>query len=1179
MSEQQPQKQTPDQLDQDLLSEEQGPQYEIVEEEPQAHVGTPFHHDSESSVSNWATAQRVDSDPTDFTKAVASSYEALGDFGSKTTEEKTEAASESTEPSTVDSIDKGLGKGNVAPKPEEDVDAAREAVKKSLESEEEATEEPTADKRAEASAKIGQTAEAAARPVKQHRSKQDRKTRGQDASRGANARAEARGEAKRAAKAAAAAEAPQTPPIMGEGGVKNEKQAKQTVVTEGTDGQQYVTEPTTQPPKRARVSAEDVKATVGPAPEAIIPTQPEAPEEPVAPAEERKVVSGTIVPGSYGSAERSAKEFNSLVTDSADFLDMDLNADAPKPVEGPTTEEVKVKSKPEEPVTTTAPEDIDDDVLAAMGGADTGRPAKRGGRKGKNAHREETPEAATTSTAPVSEPEASRRPSPADMPGARKKGKGPTPASMPRRRPTTHAVNGEAPDAHAPEAPKAPAAEKPAAPSEEVPVAKPEAETTREKWVFEGAMATKVSDRYLEDSDNEDRAMVNPEKGYMGVFDGMGGHAKGGEAAEEARNYFEKHLGDRPQFDTVDDAKAYMNDLMLGAHRAVESAGQNDGEKRRATTANVAMIEVIDGQAYAIIGNAGDSLLFVSRDGEFGQVSQNQSTNDPTSSHPDRFNLVTNSLGGSEKPYSPIDPDHKNAWAYNDQVVAIKLKPGDKLISVSDGITGDAKSEALSPEELEDAFGKNNPEEVANRLIEVSSGFDKKTDDKTVSVLFVHSEVAAQPTDETSSDDAPEYETEEVNDEVKRILKKYENGLDVNNDADESSSEEEPEEVSDLEAELLKTAGERDTRTPEEVEAADEAEAQAKEAAKATAIADDTLGSMHNSARNRLGGFGDRSRGLGSMALGGENTSWADELFNDADDLDDERSPLDVLSREPLDDPFGYLYRDSADTNPEATSSDNEKDDDDDENNGDDGDAGRSLADDLLGDADFEPVRRNRRERVGAAFRTGWDKARTYFTGRDNDRSISDRDRRIAGRQLKVVAGAVGATVLAGALFSGLAGGDTASEGPKHVGKGPSASAEKTPGAKVDSGNTESKPKESLTDTGSDKKESKKPRATVDDDHRHEHGTGTGSIAHTFDVGRETVKVSADNEVVVTLKQGGTVWDALDKIGDELHINHSDEDVAETIQSMHLKPGQDRQMKVGSSYTFKVQGGKLVAKK
>ncbi len=244
-------------------------------------------------------------------------------------------------------------------------------------------------------------------------------------------------------------------------------------------------------------------------------------------------------------------------------------------------------------------------------------------------------------------------------------------------------------------------------------------------------------------------------------------------------------------------------------------------------------------------------------------------------------------------------------------------------------------------------------------------------------------------------------------------------------------------------------------------------------------------------------------------------------------------------------------------------------------NASDDDDAGIDILNGVGEDnGSEEPVGPNRRERLGMAFRNNWNKARAmvrrsneepdeYSTRSRND---SDRSPRHGTLFMTGVSLAAGAAVLG--LVSSSANSGAESSLHDHVSSKPKASAPVTPGAKVDGGKPEGKPS---ADT------------SRDNDHRHEHGSGNTSTtpkARTIHAGNEDLKISADgSEVTIRLDQGGTVWDGLDHAEQELHLSGGDTSTAEAVQSMHLKPGQDRDMKVGSSYTFKVQGGKLVAKK
>jgi hypothetical protein len=756
-------------------------------------------------------------DPADFRTVVAN----LPEFETEPHEPYENSSEDNAVDSAVDAVDKGLGKsGNAEPKPEEDVETARQRVAEAQA--DEAGEEPigpTATQRADASAKMRQVAQGAASRVKRDQRRAETRTKAHDA--------------------------PGSTGIIGEAGVTDEKATTKTKLAEGTDGQQYVTEPTTEAPQRARVP-KDAATKAKPVPEAVIPS---AEPEQEAPVKEATVLEGVVTAGSSAEDE---DRFRDDIMKAAVRAGMTKEQFlGPEPTTEAPVDADKAPEAEEAATTRTSEEQIDDEVLAAMGGYDEDRPAKR---RGKKARRE-----AERAAEPVAE-EATEAPAPE---AAAPRSSRPSPADMPKRR--------------------------------------PQSRDAQEPTVAEATT---------------------------------------------------------PQVETPAEA-------------------------------------------------------------------------------PDQ---------GGEK-------SHDN--------------------------------------------GRSDEEVLADL----------------------------------------DYETPD-----------------------------------DLVEELMKTAGERDTRSPEEVEADDAAAAEglatalrradaSEENSRPDAVQAQQRRAMTGNFRARYGSRSTPEAKVGSAALSSEeDLSWLGATTDGAAPDGDATTELPEVS-EPDSEPSRRSIWDvwGGDDDPYGGASVPET------NATDESSTRGSLTDELLGYDDDEPlppaVQPGIRSYIRAKVRLGWDRARSYFSRDENEDGSSDRQPNPARRR-RVIGTAIAATAMAGALFGGLAG-DTSGEGPTHAGRGPSAAAEKHPGgAAVDSGKKEGK-----------------PSRTAEDVRGNQRGAGAPDLSHTFDVGRETVKVSANNEVVVTLKQGGTVWDALDKIGDELHINHSDEDIAETVQSMHLKPGQDRQMKVGSSYTFKVQGGKLVAKK
>jgi protein phosphatase len=128
-----------------------------------------------------------------------------------------------------------------------------------------------------------------------------------------------------------------------------------------------------------------------------------------------------------------------------------------------------------------------------------------------------------------------------------------------------------------------------------------------------------------------------------------------------------------------------------------------------ATTATVAWIG--DGQMNYV--SIGDSRLYLARDGNVRQLTQDQGEG----------NLLDNVLG--ELP----PPDYQSLAQQNG---TLALEPGDKLILVTDGITGDFPPDLLSVGEIEAAVAEDEPQAAADNLIQAA----RKHDDRTAVVVF-----------------------------------------------------------------------------------------------------------------------------------------------------------------------------------------------------------------------------------------------------------------------------------------------------------------------------------------------------------------------------------------------------------------------------------------------------------
>ena len=162
----------------------------------------------------------------------------------------------------------------------------------------------------------------------------------------------------------------------------------------------------------------------------------------------------------------------------------------------------------------------------------------------------------------------------------------------------------------------------------------------------------------------------------IAVADGMGGHAAGEVASQMSLDLLISSLASA----SAPDERA-MRDAFSRANAGVFSAASQNPEYRGMGTTLVAGLLTGD---ELIIGNVGDSRMYLYRDGELARVTQDHSwvgemvaagalTEEQAAKHP-RRNILTRALGVE----SSVEADAGR----------IALKRGDRLILCSDGLHG-----------------------------------------------------------------------------------------------------------------------------------------------------------------------------------------------------------------------------------------------------------------------------------------------------------------------------------------------------------------------------------------------------------------------------------------------------------------------------------------------------------
>jgi PPM family protein phosphatase len=214
-------------------------------------------------------------------------------------------------------------------------------------------------------------------------------------------------------------------------------------------------------------------------------------------------------------------------------------------------------------------------------------------------------------------------------------------------------------------------------------------------------------------SGNEDsfETNVNAERGVFVVADGMGGHAAGEVASLMAVQAVITELADLKTIDDEGKAGNKLSDSLRTANRNIHDRMLAEADKQgMGTTASVL---VLDQKRY-LIGQVGDSRVYLLRDGSLQQITKDHSyvqeqvdagflTPEQAKYHP-YSNVITRCVGASDS----VEPD----------VYRGEIKVGDIFLVASDGLTGmvdDRRIHAL-------LMSRAEPERKVHSLISEANG-------------------------------------------------------------------------------------------------------------------------------------------------------------------------------------------------------------------------------------------------------------------------------------------------------------------------------------------------------------------------------------------------------------------------------------------------------------------------
>jgi protein phosphatase len=192
-------------------------------------------------------------------------------------------------------------------------------------------------------------------------------------------------------------------------------------------------------------------------------------------------------------------------------------------------------------------------------------------------------------------------------------------------------------------------------------------------------------------AENQDRVLADHSLGLFVVADGMGGHKHGEKAAELAIDTMKFYLeSSRDRFD-ITWPFGYNYELSIDANRlstGIQLANRHVWNYAETSSEFAGMgttiAAVLLGSENAVVGNVGDSRVYIFRDGELRQISFDDSfanVMNPSGSLSERDlanNPMRNVLTQAAGAESPVDV----------HITELKLATNDVLLLSSDGLHG-----------------------------------------------------------------------------------------------------------------------------------------------------------------------------------------------------------------------------------------------------------------------------------------------------------------------------------------------------------------------------------------------------------------------------------------------------------------------------------------------------------
>ena len=265
------------------------------------------------------------------------------------------------------------------------------------------------------------------------------------------------------------------------------------------------------------------------------------------------------------------------------------------------------------------------------------------------------------------------------------------------------------------------------------PLPEPETPATRERWTklsFQSSSAEEADEGH-----GHDRVLDDSEHGIWGAFDGVSSAKDAAEAAEITKRVFHETLLGAAKPTSLEQAKQLMK-LAFARARTEFRRLDHDEDFEGSTTANVSFAVEIDGRDYLIIANAGDSVCYKTDEIEGAKLLTTEQSNAAHGMPQVIFNSVGPHARWKQADIDRLPENRKVAnHYYFDEIIAVPIKPGDRFVHATDGISGDQDAERLSVQEFAEGLQQGTPQQSVGWLFATS----RKRDDKTAVAVHIGS--------------------------------------------------------------------------------------------------------------------------------------------------------------------------------------------------------------------------------------------------------------------------------------------------------------------------------------------------------------------------------------------------------------------------------------------------------